>query len=69
MRIETPFSPAMSPAPGRPASPALSRGSSLDRDREMSLGPEGSRRVLRIKRLVGRISYTENLGIHRPPGG
>ncbi|KAK7064030.1 putative transcription initiation factor TFIID subunit [Favolaschia claudopus] len=39
--------------PSSPASPAFSRGSSLDRDREMSLGPDGnSRRVLRIQRLV-----------------
>ncbi|KAJ7675383.1 TAF1 transcription initiation factor TFIID subunit TAF1 [Mycena rosella] len=28
------------------------RGSSLDRDREMSMGPDGSSRVLRIKRLI-----------------
>ncbi|KAF8140452.1 TAF1 transcription initiation factor TFIID subunit TAF1 [Boletus edulis] len=55
MRIETPFSPAMSPAPGRPSSPAFSRGSSLERDREMSLGPDGSRKVLRIRRLVAVI--------------
>ncbi|KAF7339271.1 putative transcription initiation factor TFIID subunit [Mycena sanguinolenta] len=39
--------------PSSPASPAFSRGSSLDRDREASMGPEGnSRRVLRIQRLV-----------------
>ncbi|KAI6031564.1 TAF1 transcription initiation factor TFIID subunit TAF1 [Pisolithus microcarpus] len=51
--LTTPHSPAaMSPAPVGPASPAFSRGSSLDRDREMSLGPDGSRKVLRIKRLV-----------------
>ena len=54
MRTDTPFSPAMSPAPGRHASPAFSRGSSLDRDREMSMGPD-SRKVLRIKRLVGHV--------------
>ena len=29
----------------------------MERDREMSLGPESSRRVLRIKRLVGRVSH------------
>lgn len=57
MRTETPFSPAMSPVPGRPPSPAFSRGSSLERDRELSLGPEGSRKVLRIKRLVGCVPY------------
>ena len=57
----------MSPASGRPASPAFSRGSSLERDREMSLGPEGSRKVLRIKRLVGSIShFTENCSIYSP---
>jgi|SRR5882762_3845787 hypothetical protein len=39
------------PAAGEP-SPAFSRGSSLDRDREMSAGPDGARKVLRIKRLV-----------------
>ncbi|KAF8445744.1 TAF1 transcription initiation factor TFIID subunit TAF1 [Boletus edulis BED1] len=59
MRIETPFSPAMSPAPGRPSSPAFSRGSSLERDREMSLGPDGSRKVLRIRRLVDDEWQTE----------
>jgi len=50
------YTPAASPTahhetPG-PASPAFSRGSSLARDREMSLGPDSQRRVLRIKRLV-----------------
>ncbi|KAJ6575353.1 TAF1 transcription initiation factor TFIID subunit TAF1 [Mycena capillaripes] len=46
--------PPMSPGagPSSPASPAFSRGSSLERDREMSLGPESSRRVLRIRRLI-----------------
>ncbi|KAF8215977.1 TAF1 transcription initiation factor TFIID subunit TAF1 [Mycena galopus ATCC 62051] len=39
--------------PSSPASPAFSRGSSLDRDRDTSMGPEGSsRRVLRIQRLI-----------------
>ncbi|KAJ7040380.1 TAF1 transcription initiation factor TFIID subunit TAF1 [Mycena alexandri] len=54
VRQETLPPPDMSPvaAPSSPASPAFSRGSSLDRDREMSLGPESSRRVLRIKRLI-----------------
>ncbi|KAI6008371.1 TAF1 transcription initiation factor TFIID subunit TAF1 [Pisolithus orientalis] len=52
-RFDTPLSPAaVSPAPVGPSSPAFSRGSSLDRDREMSMGPDGSRKVLRIKRLV-----------------
>ena len=67
-RIETPFSPAMSPASGRPPSPAFSRGSSLDRDREMSMGPESTRRVLRIKRMVCRTSHLANPRIHSPPG-
>ncbi|KAJ7926010.1 TAF1 transcription initiation factor TFIID subunit TAF1 [Mycena leptocephala] len=46
--------PEMSPVagPSSPASPAFSRGSSLERDREMSMGPESTRRVLRIKRLI-----------------
>ncbi|KAG9314188.1 TAF1 transcription initiation factor TFIID subunit TAF1 [Chiua virens] len=58
MRMETPFSPAMSPGPARPASPAYSRGSSLERDRETSMGPD-SRKVLRIKRLVDDEWQTE----------
>ncbi|KAG6821389.1 hypothetical protein H0H93_014186 [Arthromyces matolae] len=36
----------------RPPSPSLSRASSIDRDREMSLGPDSQKRVLRIKRLI-----------------
>ncbi|KAJ7170107.1 TAF1 transcription initiation factor TFIID subunit TAF1 [Mycena filopes] len=54
VRQETVPPPEMSPVagPSSPASPAFSRGSSLDRDREMSIGPESSRRVLRIQRLV-----------------
>jgi transcription initiation factor TFIID subunit 1, fungi type len=49
------YTPALSPSTGRhsvPPSPAFSRASSLDRDREISLGPESSRRVLRIRRMV-----------------
>jgi hypothetical protein len=45
----------MSPSaagPSMPSSPVFSRGSSLDHDRETSLGPDGSKRVLRIKRMV-----------------
>ena len=45
------LSPAV-PGPSTSASPAFSRASSLDHDRETSVGPENSRRVLRIKRLV-----------------
>lgn len=52
--LEFPPSAAMIPSTSRaslpPASPAYSRGSSMDR--EVSLGPEASQRVLRIKRLV-----------------
>ncbi|KAJ7161345.1 TAF1 transcription initiation factor TFIID subunit TAF1 [Mycena crocata] len=58
VRQETVPPPGMSPPPGPssgPASPAFSRGSSLDRDREMSMGPDGSSRVLRIKRLSGKL--------------
>lgn len=50
-----PFSPVMSPpmaGPSRPPSPAFSRGSSVDKDHDLNLGPDGSRNVLRIKRLV-----------------
>ncbi|PCH34054.1 atypical/TAF1 protein kinase [Wolfiporia cocos MD-104 SS10] len=50
------YTPAASPAAHRdtpgPSSPTFSRGSSLARDREMSLGPDSQRRVLRIKRKV-----------------
>ncbi|OBZ79847.1 putative transcription initiation factor TFIID subunit [Grifola frondosa] len=50
------YTPAQSPlvhheTPG-PSSPTFSRGSSLARERDMSLGPEAQRKVLRIKRLV-----------------
>lgn len=55
-----PYTPAMSPmaaGPSGPPSPTFSRGSSIDRDREASVGPDGSRKVLRIKRLVCRGRY------------
>ncbi|KAI0361004.1 atypical/TAF1 protein kinase [Trametes cingulata] len=45
-------SPLAHPATPGPTSPTYSRGSSLARDRDMSLGPEAQRRVLRIKRYV-----------------
>ncbi|OCH96444.1 atypical/TAF1 protein kinase [Obba rivulosa] len=58
-----PFSPAQSPIAHRetpvPTSPAFSRGSSLTREREMSLGPESQRSVLRIKRLINGEWKTE----------
>ncbi|KAF8224254.1 atypical/TAF1 protein kinase [Tricholoma matsutake] len=47
------------PGPSMSSSPAFSRGSSVDRDREMSVGPENSRRVLRIKRLIDGDWQTE----------
>ncbi|KAJ8496131.1 hypothetical protein ONZ45_g12574 [Pleurotus djamor] len=47
----------MSPMPGGPSSPPYSRGSSLDRDREMD--PDGNRRVLRIRRLIDGDWQTE----------
>lgn len=47
-----PHPTAMSPPAVGAPSPAFSRGSSLDRDREMSTGPDGARKVLRIKRLI-----------------
>ncbi|KAG6866058.1 hypothetical protein C0991_009155 [Blastosporella zonata] len=36
----------------RPPSPTFSRGPSIDPEREMSLGPDSNKRVLRIKRLI-----------------
>ncbi|KAI0931299.1 hypothetical protein AcW2_000221 [Taiwanofungus camphoratus] len=57
------FTPGGSPVarhdtPG-PSSPTFSRGSSLAREREMSLGPEAQRRVLRIKRMFNGEWRTE----------
>jgi len=52
-------STAMSPPPVGAPSPAFSRGSSLDRDREMSTGPDGATKILRIKRLVDDEWQTE----------
>jgi hypothetical protein len=62
--LNLPYSPAGSPVAATAAeptgdapSPAFSRGSSLEREREFSIGPDGnSRRILRIKRLV-RINH------------
>ncbi|TFK36914.1 TAF1 transcription initiation factor TFIID subunit TAF1 [Crucibulum laeve] len=56
------YTPAMSPmahGTSAPPSPAFSRGSSLDRDREGSVGPDGSRKVLRIRRLIDGEWQTE----------
>ncbi|KAJ7631188.1 TAF1 transcription initiation factor TFIID subunit TAF1 [Roridomyces roridus] len=62
-RQETVPPEGMSPILGGPSSeapsPAFSRGSSLDRDDEKSVGPDGSSRVLRIKRLVDGVWETE----------
>lgn len=53
VRQETMPPPEAGAGPSSPASPAFSRGSSLDRERDTSMGPEGnSRRVLRIQRRV-----------------
>ena len=48
------YSRGMSPAlaGSRPSSPSLDRGLSMEQDREGSMGPDGNKRVLRIKRLV-----------------
>ncbi|KAF4623776.1 hypothetical protein D9613_002171 [Agrocybe pediades] len=44
--------PIQPQAPSRDSPAAYSRGSSLEREREGSLGPDGSKSVLRIKRLI-----------------
>ncbi|KAF9502429.1 TAF1 transcription initiation factor TFIID subunit TAF1 [Pleurotus eryngii] len=53
------FSPGMSPMLAGLSSPPYSRASSVDRDREMSMGPDGSRKVLRIRRLIDGEWQTE----------
>ena len=53
-----PYPNAGSPVAGpsiRPT-PPLSRGSSVDRERDASVGPDGSKSILRIKRLVSFLS-------------
>ncbi|KAH8099333.1 atypical/TAF1 protein kinase [Cristinia sonorae] len=58
------YTPAGSPTaahhdtPG-PSSPTFSRGSSLARDRDASMGPDAARKVMRIKRLVNGEWKTE----------
>ena len=42
-----------------PPSPAFSRGSSLDRELDLNMGPNESRRVMRIKRLVSALKATK----------
>ncbi|KAI0257021.1 hypothetical protein BJV78DRAFT_1357186 [Lactifluus subvellereus] len=49
---------ALTSGPAAAASPGLSRASSVDRDRDVSVGPDG-RRVLRIKRLIDGKWITE----------
>ena len=57
-----PYSSAGPPIAGpstRPT-PPVSRGSSMDRERDGSIGPDGSKSVLRIKRLVSVYIITGN---------
>jgi transcription initiation factor TFIID subunit 1, fungi type len=42
--------------------PPVSRGSSMDREREGSIGPDGSKNVLRIRRLVSPLHYDRKQG-------
>ncbi|KAF8167697.1 TAF1 transcription initiation factor TFIID subunit TAF1 [Crassisporium funariophilum] len=49
--------PPVPPGPSAHPSPAFSRGSSVDR--EGSVGPDGSRSVLRIRRLIDGVWQTE----------
>ncbi|KAG2023004.1 atypical/TAF1 protein kinase [Coprinopsis cinerea AmutBmut pab1-1] len=43
---------ALEAGPSARPSPAFSRASSIDREREGSVGPDGAKRILRIKRLI-----------------
>jgi transcription initiation factor TFIID subunit 1 len=43
---------ALTGGPAAATSPGLSRASSIERDRDVSIGPDGGRRVLRIKRYI-----------------
>ncbi|KAK2461592.1 hypothetical protein APHAL10511_006055 [Amanita phalloides] len=47
------------PGPTAPFSPAFSRGSSLDQEREGSVGPDAFKKVLRIRRHVDGLWKTE----------
>ena len=42
--------------------PPVSRGSSVEREREGSIGPDGSKNVLRIRRLVSPLHYDRKQG-------
>ena len=57
-----PYSNAGSPSAGTSArpTPPLSRGSSIDRERDASIGPDGSKSILRIRRLVSVCTITRN---------
>ncbi|KAF8807785.1 atypical/TAF1 protein kinase [Phlegmacium glaucopus] len=56
-----PYPNAGSPIAGPSArpTPPFSRGSSMDRERDGSVGPDGSKSVLRIRRLVDGLWQTE----------
>ena len=59
-----PYSIAGPPVGGpttRP-SPPVSRGSSMERERDGSIGPDGSKNVLRIRRLVSLLHYYRKQG-------
>jgi hypothetical protein len=47
-----------------PPSPAFSRGSSLEPDGDPSIGPDGSSRIMRIKRLVRDDSNQPGFSAH-----
>ena len=57
-----PYSSAGSPIAGASArpTPPLSRDSSVDRERDGSVGPDGSKTILRIRRLVSTCIITRN---------
>jgi hypothetical protein len=57
-----PYSSAGPPIGGPSArpTPPVSRGSSIDRERDGSIGPDGSKSVLRIRRLVSPYIITGN---------
>jgi transcription initiation factor TFIID subunit 1, fungi type len=57
-----PYSSAGPPigGPSTRPTPPVSRGSSMDRERDGSIGPDGSKNVLRIRRLVSTYIITGN---------
>jgi transcription initiation factor TFIID subunit 1, fungi type len=48
--------------PSTRPTPPLSRGSSIDRERDGSIGPDGSKSILRIRRLVSNLYYCPKQG-------